>query len=452
MNTTTLSDLSRAQKIALLPDAERRAFYASLTDEDVSLLEYDWDFWARPKQLPPRGHWHTWLMLAGRGWGKTDALAHWTNLKANTMPGSRGIVSAPTAGDLRDALIEGPSGICNVGHPNERPVFIASKNRLVWRNGTIALCISADEPNRFRGKQAHWAAIDELAAWRYRDAYDQLQFGLRLGDAPQQAIATTPRPIPLIVELVKKHVDNPDQVVLVKGNTYENRGNLAATYISQIITPYEGTRLGRQELHAEILTDTPGALWKRDLIEKLRVRDMPHLVRLVVAIDPATTANANSSETGIIVAGVGENGHGYVLEDLTISDSPLKWASQAITGYRKYQADRIVGEVNNGGDMVETTIRSVDPAVSFKQVRASRNKQTRAEPVSALYEQGLVHHVGMLGELEDQLCTWVPGEKSPDRLDALVWAITELMLPEEIEPEYEAVKVKATWLNDSRRR
>lgn len=422
-------ELSLAERLALAPDSEREAFLNSLTDDESAALQYDWDFWARPKQLPPPGIWTFWLILSGRGFGKTRALCEWVNIKATTMPGSRGILAGATAGDVRDILIEGESGILNIGHPSERPKYEPSKMRLTWKNGSTAALRSADEPERFRGLQGHWAAIDELGSWRYMQmTWDMLMFGMRLGENPQIAIATTPRPLPLIISLVKKHQANPREVILVKGSSYENRSNLAASYIKTVIAPYEGTRLGRQELYAEILTDTPGALWKRETIELYRVLQHPTLVRIIVAIDPAATSHETSNETGIIVAGIGKDGHGYVLDDVSLRGSPTEWAGQAIAAYHKYDADRIVAETNNGGDMIETVIRSVDKTVSFKQVHASRGKQTRAEPVSALYEQGKVHHVGLFGQLEDQLTTWTPGDTSPDRLDSVVWALSDLML------------------------
>jgi phage terminase large subunit-like protein len=261
-----------------------------------------------------------------------------------------------------------------------------------------------------------------------------LMFGLRLGDDPRCAVATTPRATPLIRELIAD-----ESVAITRGSTYENRSNLAPAFFAQIIKKYEGTRLGRQELLAELLLDVPGALWTRDTLEKYRTRTHPPLVRIVVAIDPAASANDESSETGIVVAGMDGKGHGYVLDDLSMKDSPAQWGETAVLAFDHYQADRIIGETNNGGDMVEHVVRTAaeqlhrdgkrqSSDVAFKQVRASRGKHTRAEPVAALDEQGRIHHVGMLAQLEDQLCTWIPGEASPDRLDARVWAITELML------------------------
>lgn len=351
------------------------------------------------------------------------------------MPGSRGAFVATTAADVRDVVVEGESGLLAISPPDFQPEYFPSKRRIVWPNGSIATTYSADEPRSLRGPQHHWAVCDELAAWRYPATWDMLLFGLRLGDNPRVAIATTPKPTPLIKSLLK----DPTAIV-VSGSTYENMDNLAPTFISKIVKRYEGTTLGRQELLAEILSDIPGALWKRDNIDKLRVAHAPELVRIVVAIDPAATSNAESNQTGILIAGVGADGHGYVLDDATVQASPSVWAQAAIDGYLKWNADRIIAETNNGGEMVEYTVRVTaqglhlsDPNqypshVPYKGIHASRGKVTRAEPIAALYEQGLVHHVGAFPELEDQQCTWLPGEDSPDRLDAVVWALTELML------------------------
>ena len=382
---------------------------------DVALL--------RDKQLPPPGDWRIWLLLAGRGFGKTLAIVQWALAQAKAMPGSRGALVAPTAADARDVLVEGESGIMNVAPPDFRPLYEPSKRRLTFPNGTMATLFSADEPNRLRGPQYHWAICDEIAAWQYDDAFDQLLLGLRLGQDPRLAIATTPRPIPMIKRLLKD-----ETCVVVRGSTYENKDNLAPAFLTAIVNRYEGTTLGRQELNAELLEDLPGALWQRAIIHLHRASSIPELKRIVVAIDPAVTSNANSNNTGIVVAGVGTDGHGYVLEDATLSASPDTWAQQAVACYRKWEADRIVAEVNNGGDLVEHTIRTADNNVPVKQVRASRGKVSRAEPISALYEQGKVHHVGTFGALEDEMCSTLNGANSPDRVDALVWALTELML------------------------
>lgn len=350
------------------------------------------------------------------------------------MPGSRGALVARTAADTRDVLVEGESGILAVSPPWFMPVYEPSKRRVTWPNGSTATLYSADKPDLLRGPQHHWAIADELAAWRYPEAWDMLMMGLRLGSRPRVLIATTPRPTKIIRELLK----DPNCVV-TRGSTYENRSNLAPAFFAQVIRRYEGTRLGRQELYAEVLDDVPGALWTRDVLDGSRVSQHPTLVRIVVAIDPAVTAvEEDSNETGIVVAGIDEQDHGYMLEDLSGIYSPAQWAEIAVLAYDRWQADRMIAETNQGGDMVEHTVRTAGRElaeqgkrktrnVSFNQVRASRGKHTRAEPVSALYEQQRIHHVGMFPELEDQMCTWVPGEDSPDRMDAAVWAFTELM-------------------------
>jgi phage terminase large subunit-like protein len=329
---------------------------------------------------------------------------------------------AATAADVRDVMIEGESGLHTIApHLHYEP----SKRRITWPNGAQASLFSADEPDRLRGPQFHWAICDELAAWRYPSAWAMLMLGLRLGTDPRCAVATTPRPTQVIRDLI-----GSSTTTVTRGTTYENRDNLAPAFFEQIITQYEGTRLGRQEINAEILEDVPGALWNRKLLDDTRVSQSPQMTRIVVAVDPETTAIETSAETGIGAAGVGLDGHGYVLEDRTIKGSPLTWATQAVSLYHKLKADRIVYEANQGGDMVAHTLHSVDPSVPLKAVHASKNKQARAEPVAALYEQGKAHHVGIFGELEDQQCNWTPnsGQPSPDRLDWCVWALTELML------------------------
>ena len=335
---------------------------------------------------------------------------------------------ARTAADTRDVMVEGESGVLAISPPDFVPVYVSSARRLTWPNGSQATLYSAEEPDLLRGPQHHYAWADELASWKRPETWDMLMFGLRLGAHPQVVVTTTPRPVRLVKELVADPT-----CITVRGSTYENRANLAPSFFSQIVTKYEGTRLGRQELMAEILDDNPGALWTRDLIERTRVTHAPHLVRIAVGVDPEASSGESSAETGIIVAGLGIDGHGYILDDATIRGTPFEWGSQAVAAYHRHQADRMVGEVNNGGDMVGYVIQSIDPTVAFTAVHASRSKQARAEPVSALYERGLVHHVGAFPELEDQLCEFVPasGHASPDRLDALVWAITALMLEQE---------------------
>lgn len=351
------------------------------------------------------------------------------------MPGSRGAIVSATASDARDIVVEGESGILAVCPPWKKPIFEPSKRRITWPNGSIATLYTADKPDRLRGPQHHWGIADELAAWRYPDdAWSNLLMGMRLGDLPQIAIATTPRPIQIVRDIL-----NDQASAVVRGTTYENKGNLAQAFFKQIITKYEGTRLGRQELNAELLLDTPGALWTHSLIDKFRVKEHPSLYRIVVSVDPAATSGEGSNDTGIIASGVDENEHGYVLEDCTVHDTPAVWGEEAVLLYDRLGADRIVGEVNHGGEMVGCVSATAaeklhregkrkSPHVAYTAVRASKGKHTRAEPISALYEQGRIHHVGVLPKLEDQQCTWVPGETSPDRLDAAVWGLTELML------------------------
>lgn len=407
-----------------------------LTAEETRNFEWDWvGWWARPNQLPPPGDWNVWLILAGRGFGKTMTLSEWVRAEVEADRAGRIALVAPTAADAREVLVEGPAGILAVSPPWNRPLYEASKRRLTWPNGAIATTYSADEPERLRGPQHDAAVCDELAAWRYPEAYDMLQFGLRQGDHPRCVVATTPKPVKLLKDLLAREGNG---VVVTRGSTYENRSNLAPSFLSAIVRKYEGTRLGRQELLAELLEDVPGALWRRSRIEELRVFGVPALQRIVVAIDPAVSSEEKSDETGIVVAGVSGNQEAYVLEDLSGRYQPLEWAKKAIGLYRKYKADRIVAEVNNGGDMVEATLRTVDSSIPYKAVHASRGKARRAEPVAALYEQGRVHHVGTHEHLENQLCEMtvdfdptVMGY-SPDRLDACVWALTELMLTEPV--------------------
>ncbi len=350
---------------------------------------------------------------------------------------------APTAGDVRDVMIEGPGGLLSCYPRNDKPTYHSTRNMVTWANGAVAHTFSAEEPDRLRGPQCEVVWGDEIAAWRYGiETWDQMNFGLRLGNDPRGVFTSTPKPVPLFQQVVK----HPNTVI-TRASTYENRRHLAAGFFEDIITKYEGTRLGRQELLAELLEDIPGALWTQALIDAGKIPYVSVrwdlLVRIVVAIDPAVTAGEESDETGIIVAALTVSGHVVVLDDLSCRESPLGWARIAIAAYRTRQADRIVAEVNNGGDLVGANILAAAPDVSFRAVRASRGKAVRAEPVANLYEQGRVHHViyprgntqtpDRFEELERQMCSYVPGitQKSPDRMDALVWAITELVIDRE---------------------
>lgn len=402
------------------------------TEEEARRFPWAWEeWWARPSQLSPDGEWRVWLLLAGRGFGKTrvgaEQVAKWVRAGCRRIA-----LVAPTAADARDVMIEGESGLLSIGAPETRPRYEPSKRRLTWPNGAIATTFSADEPERLRGPQHDAAWCDEIASWRYPEAWDMLMFGLRLGNDPRVVVTTTPKPVKIIRELV-----GDPTTVITRGSSYENQANLAPAFFAQIVRKYEGTRLGRQELNAEILDDTPGALWSRSLIEETRWpahRNVPDLVRIAVAIDPAASTGEEADETGIVVAGKDANGHGYVLADQSGRYPPTEWARTAIALYRQHKADRIVAEVNNGGDMVEATIRMIDRNASYSAVRASRGKVIRAEPVAALYEQRRIHHVGAFPTLEDQMCAFAPDFDratagfSPDRVDALVWAFADLLV------------------------
>jgi phage terminase large subunit-like protein len=413
---------------------EQLAFIAGLTDEEALALEYDWSQWARASQLPPAVAWTLWLVLAGRGFGKTRTGAEWV-IAESEHTGRIALVGA-TAPDTRDVMIDGESGILAASPPWNRPKYEPSKRRLTWKNGARAYAYSADEPERLRGPQHGAAWGDELAAWRRPEALDQLMFGLRLGQNPRAIFTTTPKPIKLVRDLMA----DPTCVV-TRGSTYENAANLAPTFLKTVVRKYEGTRLGRQELNAEVLEDVEGALWTLGLIEmhrmSLEVFAKAPVGRTVIGVDPSVSSGEEADETGVVAAmkgaGIcpcGKAGCLYIIDDASGTMPPIDWANAGVGLYRKHMADRVVAEVNNGGDLVETQFRVVDPNVSYIGVHAAKSKRTRAEPVQALYEQGRVHHVGVWPQLEDQLCTWVPnsGMPSPGRLDALVWALTELGL------------------------
>lgn len=431
----------RAADIAFrLSDAERTQFIASLSEADLALLLHDWRFWARDNQTAPTHRsWITWMVLAGRGFGKTRTGAEWVREQVKAGVKLIGMI-APTASDVRKVMVEGPAGIEAVcwdkdvtdkGEPMGRPHYEPSKTRVTWANGAVAHLYSAEEPERLRGPQHEKIWADELAAWENAsDAWDMAMFGLRLGKEPQACVTTTPKPIPIIRELVKDPT-----TVITGGSTYENRANLAPTFFDKIVRKYEGTRLGRQELNAEILDEAEGALWSREMIRSVpRPEDIKAyartLSRIVVAIDPPASSSGESALCGICVAGVDFKGQGKVLADLSRRAKPAEWAGIAIKAYDDYGADRIIAEGNQGGEMVAHTLETVRRGLPVTLVHASKGKQARAEPVSALYEKGQVDHVGGLPELEDEMCTWEPlsGMASPDRMDALVWALTHLSI------------------------
>jgi len=406
-----------------------RAAIGRLTAPEAEALLYHWNGWARDNQKPPEGEWAIWAIVAGRGFGKTrtgaETVRSWVrNFAFVNLIGA-------TADDARDIMVQGESGLLAICPRHERPRYLPSKRRLDWPNGAKSLIFTADEPERLRGKQHNKLWCDEVCAWRYPEAYEQAMLGLRIGALPQAIVTTTPKPVRLLKELMADA-----GTVTTRGTTYDNRAHLAPGFYSRIIGRYEGTRLGRQELNAEVLEDVEGALWSNSLIEASRVKVAPEMSRIVVAVDPAVTSGEDADETGMIVAGLGVDGHAYVLHDLSCRLSPNGWAERAVKAFREFRADRIIAEVNNGGDLVENVIRVIDRHVPYRAVHASRGKVKRAEPVSALYEQGRVHHVGVFADLETQMCSFVPDslEGSPDRVDALVWALTDLMLDREVKP------------------
>lgn len=451
-------NVSPAQLLASLPEAERKVFLKTQSKEDLAFLSTHWPFWARPDQLAPVGDWMSWLILAGRGWGKTrtgaETVRSWV---CGTTPLGKGsykriALVAETAADARDVLVEGESGILQC-HPKAfRPKYEPSKRRLTWPNGAVATLYNATEPDQLRGPQHDAGWCDELAKWTYaRETWDQLQFGMRLGIMPRIVITTTPRPIPVLKEII-----GDKSTVITKGRTMDNASNLARRFIEKIHEKYEKTRLGRQELEAELLDDLPGALWSRTYFDppegsqylgRITARQLPELVRIVVAVDPSGTKGDedNGDYVGIVVAGIDKYGHGYILADRSCKEGPQGWGKAAVSAYEEFGADAIIAETNFGGAMVESVIRSVAPRVPYRPVKASRGKVARAEPVAALYEQGRVSHVtgadikdkdGIgLSAIEDQMCLFSPrgyaGEGSPDRADAAIWALTELMLAQE---------------------
>lgn len=403
-------------------------------------LPYLFDFWALEHQLPPQGNWKTWVILGGRGAGKTRAGAEWIRSEVEGArpldPGrsKRVALVAETYDQARDVMIFGDSGLMACSPPDRRPKWEVTKRRLVWPNGAVAQAYSASDPEALRGPQFDCAWVDELAKWKKAEAtWDMLQFGLRLGEAPRQVVTTTPQNIKVLRDILTR-----PSSVMTKASTTANRAFLAKSFLDEILEKYAGTRLGRQEIEGELLSDRQGALWSVAALETAVVGDVPPLDRIVVAVDPPVTGHAASDDCGIIVAGVKTTGlptdwQAYVLADESVAGaSPQAWAEAAIAAYHTYGANRLVAEVNQGGDLVETVIRQADPLVSYRAVRASRGKVARAEPVAALYEQGRVKHRPGLGVLEAQMGEMTArgylGKGSPDRVDALVWALSDLMI------------------------
>lgn len=409
----------------------------------IKSLKFNWDFWARPEQRLPdlTKPWNIWMILSGRGWGKTRTGAEAIKKLMLDNPGCRIGIIGMTAGAVRDTCYEGESGLLSVLPPEmydraNGGKYNRSLGQLTLSNGSMAFSFSGSDPEKLRGFQSNFLWMDELCAFAYaQEAWDMAMFGLRLGKHPRVIITTTPKPSPLIVELVRRGNEEPESVILTTGSTFDNAANLPKEQLDQLRKRYEGTTMGRQELYAELILDDPGALWKRDLIEELRISvhdfDLTKMQKIVIAIDPSMSAvTERDSETGMIVAALGANGHAYVIEDCSLlRPSPDTWTNLAIAKYHEYAANRVVAEVNQGYDLVTNLFNTKDDTVPVKKVYATKGgKFLRAEPVAALYEQHRVHHVGLHGKLEDQMTQWVPGKPSPDRLDALVWAITDLML------------------------
>lgn len=413
---------------------------ASLDPETLAFILSDWQIWARDDQLPPARtaageDWRVWLILGGRGAGKTRTGAEWVRAKAlgipplGDEPACRIALIGETLADVRRVMIEGVSGLLAIHSEDERPMLEVSKSQLVWPNGTIAQMFSAEDPDSLRGPQFDAAWCDELAKWRrHEETWDMLQFGLRLGEAPTVAVTTTPRPLPLL----KAIMDDPGTVI-TRASTAANAAHLAPAFIAEMERRYAGTALGRQELLGEIVDEQSGSLWRRDWIEQSRVKDCPDLTSIVVAVDPPVTATARSDACGIVVAGLGADGRAYIAADRSLQGrEPQVWARAAVRAYHEFMADRVVAEVNQGGDLVVSILRQIDEAVAVRTVRATRGKWLRAEPVAALYAEGRIAHVGVFPTLEEQMLAFgadgLSRGRSPDRVDALVWALTDLMI------------------------
>ncbi|MGY9048691.1 ATP-binding protein [Puniceibacterium antarcticum] len=420
--------------------AVRDEFISELSEGELLALPYLFEFWAMDHQLPPDGNWRSWVILGGRGAGKTRAGAEWVRAAVEGArpldPGrcKRVALVGETLDQVREVMIFGESGIIACSPPDRRPVWSATRKTLRWPNGAEAMAFSAHDPESLRGPQFDAAWVDELAKWKKgQDTWDMLQFGLRLGERPQVCATTTPRNVGVLKELLAS-----SSTVVTHATTETNKANLAESFLEEVRARYDGTRLGRQELDGVLLEDVEGALWSRAALEALGIEDLPAFDRIVVAVDPPVTGKAGSDECGIIVVGAQTNGppqdwRAVVLEDCSVQGlGPLGWANAAVQAMEKWGADRLVAEVNQGGDMVETVLRQIDPLLPVTKVHAAKGKVARAEPVAALYEQGRVAHARGLGLLEDQMCRMsrqgYAGKGSPDRVDALVWALSELLI------------------------
>ncbi|MEO0030779.1 MAG: hypothetical protein RIS94_537 [Pseudomonadota bacterium] len=424
--------------LADAPDDLWREVIRTLPDEEAREWQWHWPLLARPSQLPPEGDWRVWLVMAGRGFGKTRTGAQWVNAVAEADPEARIALVAANLGEARSVMVEGESGILASVAPWRRPVFEPSLRRLIWPNGAQASLYSAAEPESLRGPQHSHAWCDEIAKWegtaaRADEAWDNLAMGLRLGAMPRMVATTTPRAVPLVVRLVNEAKGAGSGVRLTRGSMFDNAANLPVAFVDAMRRLFAETRTGRQELDGELLEDLPGALWTRALIERCREPHPPALNRVVVGVDPP--ASSDGDACGIVVCATGEDGVARVLADASVEKaSPERWARAVNDAARAWNADRVIAEANQGGDMVEAVLRAANASLPLRLVHASRGKAARAEPVAALYEAGRVRHAGMFPRLEDELCGFLPGGtyqgpgRSPDRADACVWALTELML------------------------
>jgi phage terminase large subunit-like protein len=425
------------EQLALLPEAERLQILAGM---DADTLMWDWSVWGRPEQQAPEGDWSIWMYLAGRGAGKTRAAAEWIREQAKyTTTGQRRFaLVARTAADVRDVIVEGESGIISVTPPSERPLYEPSKRRLTWPNGNTATCFTADEPDSLRGPQFTHAWGDEVAAWRQTPdaagmtAFDNLRVGTRLGSNPKIMVTTTPKRVPLLYQLLEEE-RKTGRVVVTRGSTLDNSGNLSSSYIDAITGVYAGTRLAAQELYGEMLDNVEGALWTEELIDKGRETVYPIGTPLrVIGVDPSVAENPRDECGIVVVASTADRDlykrHAWVLEDATVHGSPETWANKVVAMAQKWGCP-VVAEVNQGGALVRNAINAIDPNIKVFEVHSKYGKALRAEPVTLAYEQSRVHHVNYLPELEAQMYSWIPGEgKSPDRVDALVHALTALLI------------------------
>lgn len=434
--------LSLAEGLSLLDAEEREILFDGWTESEIEALMDDWGFWARPKQIAPDGAWSVWSVRAGRGFGKTRTGAMWVHERAMEEPRWIAII-AKTPADARDYMIEGPGGILKNVPKYERPLYEPSKRRLTWSNGSWATVFSSEEADQLRGFSGDTAWLDEFAKYKNPDeVWENLDFGMReiSSDRPRRIITTTPRPIKIL-----KDIEEKETTVTVRGRSYENKANLASEWIEETLRPYEGTRTGRQEINAEILEDVEGALWSLNVLDETRWptnKQTPKMTTLAIAVDPNETDKKTSDECGIMLGGVGmcsclgkEEPHGFLIDDLTIARGPEIWSNEVVTAAKLQEVDMVIGEVNSGGDMVELVIRAIDKKVAalFEDVRASRGKRTRAEPVANYQHAGKIHLVGSFPLLEDELTTWIPnaGKPSPNRLDAYVWLFTKLLFGDE---------------------